>query len=101
MKNRIHYQRRGNIIVLTALLMIGLISFAAFAIDLGYLYAVRVELQRCADASAIAATWELIDKDGQAGTATTTGLTTKASTKASQFATLNLVANQAPALGSG
>jgi len=101
MKKRILNQRRGNIIVMTALLMTGLIAFAAFAIDLGYLYAVRVELQRCADASAIAATWELIDKDGKAGTATTAGLTTTASTKASQFANLNLVANSAPALGSG
>ena len=101
MKSRIHHQRRGNIIVVTALLMTGLIAFAAFAIDLGYLYAVRVELQRCADASAIAAAWELIDKNGQAGTATTTGLTTTASTKASQFAALNLVSNQAPGLGTG
>src|SRR5689334_11490741 len=101
MKSRIQHQRRGNIIVMTALMMTGLIAFAAFAIDLGYLYAVRVELQRCADASAIAAAWELIDKDGKAGTATTAGLTTTATTKASQFAALNLVGNQAPALGSG
>jgi Flp pilus assembly protein TadG len=101
MKSRIVHQRRGNIIVLTALMLTGLIAFAAFAIDLGYLYAVRVELQRSADAAAIAAAWELIDKDGKAGTQTATGLTTSASTKASQFAALNLVANQAPALGSG
>src|SRR6476659_8259597 len=101
MKTRIYQKRRGNIIVLTALMMTGLIAFAAFAIDLGYLYAVRVELQRCADASAIAATWELINKDGNVNTATATSLTTNASTKATQFANLNHVANEAPALGSG
>ncbi|HEY2415538.1 MAG TPA: TadG family pilus assembly protein [Pirellulaceae bacterium] len=101
MKSRIHHQRRGNIIVMTALMLTGVIAFAAFAVDLGYLYAVRVELQRCADASAIAAAWELIDKDGPAGTQTTTRLTTNASTKASQFAALNHVASEAPALGGG
>src|SRR4051812_27985726 len=101
MKSRIHHCRRGNIIVMTALMLTGVIAFAAFAVDLGYLYAVRVELQRCADASAIAAAWELIDKDGQAGTQTTTRLTTNANTKASQFAALNLVSSQAPGLGTG
>jgi hypothetical protein len=101
MKSRIQHQRRGNIIVMTALMLTGVIAFAAFAVDLGYLYAVRVELQRCADASAIAAAWELIDKDGAVGTQTSTRLTTNASAKASQYAALNHVASGSPGLGSG
>ena len=101
MKNRNHRRRRGNILALTALLMTALVGFLAFAIDLGYLYAVRVELQRAADSSAIAAAWELIDKDGQVGTQTTTGLASTASSKASQFAALNHVGSVAPTLGSG
>lgn len=100
MKNRIR-RRRGNILALTALLMTALVAFLAFAIDLGYLYAVRAELQRAADSSAIAAAWELIDKDGRVGTQTTTGLTSTASSKASQFAALNQVGSTAPTLGTG
>jgi hypothetical protein len=101
MKKRILHRRRGNILAMTALLMTVLIAFLAFAIDLGYLYAVRVELQRSADAAAIAAAWELIDKDGKAGTQTPVVLTSTATLKASQFAALNQVGNQAPQLGSG
>jgi Flp pilus assembly protein TadG len=95
---RSNSRRKGNVLVMTALLMTVLIAFLAFAIDVGYVYAVRAELQRSADAAAIAAAWELIDKDGKAGTQTTTGLTTTATGKASQFAALNKVGNDAPAL---
>jgi Flp pilus assembly protein TadG len=101
MKKRVHNRRRGNVLAMTALLMTALIAFLAFAIDLGYLYAVRVELQRSADSAAIAAAWELIDKDGKAGTQTPATLASTASTKASQFAALNQVGKAAPTLGSG
>ena len=60
--------RRGNVIVLSAFLMIGMMGMIAFAVDLGYLYNVRTEMQRAADASAIAACWELIDDDAVLGT---------------------------------
>src|SRR5262245_5200369 len=100
MKRRNARNRKGNVLAMTALLMTGLIAMLAFAIDLGYVYAVRVELQRSADAAAIAAAWELIDKDGKAGTQTTAGLSSTASSKAAQFAGLNRVANESPALAS-
>src|SRR5262245_35399537 len=67
MPRRNRHRRNGNILVMTALLMMTLMALLAFAIDLGYLYAVRTELQRSADSAAIAAAWELIDKEGQAG----------------------------------
>jgi len=91
-------RRRGNIVAMTAILMMVMIAFVALAVDIGYLYTVRNELQRSADAAAIAATWELIDKDGKAGTETADSLATSARTKAALFASLNKVGNQAPGL---
>src|SRR4051794_2300718 len=67
-------RRRGNIVAMTAVLMIVLIAFVALAVDVGYLYTVRNELQRSADAAAIAATWELINKDGNTSTQTADSL---------------------------
>jgi Flp pilus assembly protein TadG len=49
------FARRGTVLVLTVLLMISMIGVLAFALDLGYIVHVRTELQRTADASALAA----------------------------------------------
>src|SRR4051812_48501139 len=98
MKRRTKSRRRGNVLVLTAFLMTGMIALLAFAIDLGYAYSARTELQRTADAAAIAAAWDLIDTKGKPGTETTSGLTTTAKATASQFAGLNHVCADAPAL---
>lgn len=46
--------RRGAIVVFSAILMVVMFGFVAFALDLGYLCLVRTELQRTADASALA-----------------------------------------------
>jgi Flp pilus assembly protein TadG len=98
MKNTLA-RRRGNIVAMTAVLMIVLIAFVALAVDIGYLYTVRNELQRSADAAAIAATWELIDKDNQPpGTQTADTLAANARTKAAQYAALNKVAASSPGL---
>lgn len=53
--------RRGNVLILTALMMTSMIALLAFAVDLGYINLARAELQRTADSAAMAATWELID----------------------------------------
>jgi len=98
MKRRTTSRRRGNVLVLTAFLMTAMIALLAFAIDLGYAYTARTELQRAADAAAIAAAWDLIDKNGKPGTETVSGLTTTAKARASQFAALNMVCANAPAL---
>src|SRR5437762_13260176 len=91
-------RRRGSVLALTAVLMVVLIAFLAMAIDVGYLYTMRAELQRSADSAAIAATWELMDKNGKTGTETASSLTTSANSKAAKFAALNLVGNAAPGL---
>jgi Flp pilus assembly protein TadG len=91
-------RRRGNILALTAILMIVLIAFVALAVDVGYLYTVRNELQRSADAAAIAAAWELVDHDGNATNSNATNLTTSARSAAVQYAAFNKVGAEAPLL---
>jgi Flp pilus assembly protein TadG len=93
-------RRRGNIVLMTALLMVAMIGFVALAVDVGYLNAMRTDLQRSADAAAIAGAWELMNRDGQTGTETPSNLTTAATSKAGQFAGLNKVGNEAPGLAS-
>lgn len=51
--------RRGAVAVLAALLIIPLVAMVAFAVDYGYLLKVRTDLQRAADAAALAATQDL------------------------------------------
>lgn len=46
--------------VLAALLMVVLVGFLAFSVDYGYLLKIRTDLQRSADASALAAVQDLI-----------------------------------------
>jgi len=47
-------QRRAAVAVLTAVSLVMIFAFAAIAIDLGQMYAARAELQRAADAAALA-----------------------------------------------
>ena len=101
MKRRRFARRKGNILAMTALLMIAMMAFLAMAVDAGYLYAMRTDLQRSADAAAIAAAWELMDKNGQVGSETPSSLATSAECKAVQFAALNRIGADAPALGNG
>ena len=48
-------RRRGNIVVLSAFLLAAMVAMAAFAVDLGYIADAKNELQRSADAGALAA----------------------------------------------
>jgi Flp pilus assembly protein TadG len=50
--------RRGAISVLAALLAVVLLGMVAFAVDTGYILTNKQELQRTADAAAMAACWE-------------------------------------------
>ena len=95
---RTYARRRGNILALTAFMMVAMIAFIALAVDVGYLYTVRSELQRTADAAAIAAAWELCDRDGNASNSNATNLSTSARSRAVQFAALNKVGAESPLL---
>ncbi len=94
-----HHRRRGNILALTTVLMVVLIAFVALAVDVGYLYTMRNELQRTADAAAIAACWELCDTENESG-GNVANLSTSARDAAVQFAALNKVGNAVPGLAS-
>ncbi len=52
-------QRKGSVLTLTPLLIMLLCAMTAFAVDMGYMYVVRTQLQSAADASAMAACMEL------------------------------------------
>ena len=47
-------QRKGAVIVMVAVLLVVLLGCVALAVDIGYLYIARTELQRTADAAALA-----------------------------------------------
>jgi len=53
--NKSSARRRGNIVVLSAFLIAAMLAMAAFAVDLGYIADAKNELQRSADAGALAA----------------------------------------------
>jgi len=89
--------RKGNVLVLTTFSMVCLIALLALTVDLGYLKVARTELQRSADAAAMAAAWELIDDDALYGS-DSYYLEEEARTKAGQYAGLNTVTTQGPAL---
>ncbi len=92
-------KRRGNVLVLTAALMVVVLSMVAFAVDLGYLEVAKTELQRTADASAIAAAWELIRSETTSSTDMTAQISS-ARAKATQFAAANPVLTLAPSVDS-
>ncbi|HVX62329.1 MAG TPA: pilus assembly protein TadG-related protein [Pirellulales bacterium] len=91
--------RAGNVTVLSTLLMVVFMGMAAFAVDLGYLNNSKAELQRTADAAALAAAWNLVYK-GQPGTPIdlTSGIA-NARADAGAYASRNPVCSSAPAIG--
>ena len=54
-------RRRGTVVVLAALLLIGVMGIMALSIDSGYMYSMQGELQRSVDAAALAGAGELIE----------------------------------------
>ena len=59
-------RREGSILALSLFLLVTVFAILAFSIDLGYIYAMKSQMQRAADASALAAGWSLLD-DSRAG----------------------------------
>ncbi len=53
--------RRGAILVLSALLMVFLMGLLALSVDVGYMYTIRAELKRATDAAALAGVGTLIE----------------------------------------
>lgn len=63
-------KRRGAVVVLFAIMAIVFVGLVAFAVDYGYILSQKTDLQRAADAAALAAVQDLSpDADGDQGTA--------------------------------
>jgi Flp pilus assembly protein TadG len=60
MKRQRKRHRRGNVLVLTAIMMIIVVGMAAFALDIGCLEVAKTQLQAATDAAALAAGWSLV-----------------------------------------
>jgi len=94
----IRRKRKGNILVLSAFLMVMIMAMLAFAVDLGYLYVAREEMQRSADSAALAAAWELVDIGAMTGDSNAWVMEENARARAAQYASLNQVLRQSPGL---
>jgi hypothetical protein len=60
-KTAFHYRQRGQTIVLVAVTLVTLLAMAALAIDVVTLYVARGEMQRAADAAALAGAKAFVD----------------------------------------
>jgi len=97
-KSRTRNNRRGAVAVLACFLMIALLAMLAFAIDLGYLANSQAELQRSADAAALAACYELVYKGTPGDPVNLSTNVQNVPTVAGQYAALNHVCGSAPGL---
>jgi len=93
-------KRKGNILVLSAVLMVLIMAMLAFAVDLGYLYVAREEMQRSADSAALAAAWDLVDNGALTGDSNVYVMEESARARAVQYASMNQVLRQSPGLAS-
>ena len=92
MKTHRRQRREGTVLALTVFMLVGMFAVLAFAVDLGYLSVVRTELQRTADAAAIAAAWDLVDEDALTGEDCEWYTQYEVRQRACQYAALNKVA---------
>jgi hypothetical protein len=53
--------RRGNVLILTALMMIVMMALLAVSVDTGYMYTLNTQLKRQVDAAALAGAGELVN----------------------------------------
>jgi Flp pilus assembly protein TadG len=93
---RLRRNRDGSIAVLACFFMIVFVAMVAFAVDLGYMNMAHVELQRTADAAALAATWELIDNGPLQPQPDLSQEIANARAMAVTFAAANPICNQGP-----
>lgn len=95
------HDRRGTVAVLACLLMVALVGMLAFSVDLGYLANSRAELQRSADAAALAACYQLVYQGTPGTPVNLSSNVANAPKVASTYAALNHVCNSSPSLGGG
>lgn len=89
-------RRRGNAAAITLISIPVLLGCAALVIDTGNLYNVRSELQRSADAAALAGAWELLHDSRISQESETWDGIYQAREKAADYAARNPIQGQAP-----
>lgn len=90
--------RAGNVTVLAALLMIVFMGVVAFVVDIGYLSNSQAELQRTADAAAMAAAWDLVYKGVPGTPVNLSSNIVAANNDAVSYAASNRVCSASPSL---
>jgi Flp pilus assembly protein TadG len=88
--------RRGAITILAAILSIIMLGMVAFSVDVGYVLSVKEELQRTADAAALAAVWDYGDRMSNGENYILSEQSAREN--AQNFATSNTVGNNGPTL---
>src|SRR5207245_2417987 len=79
--------RRGAVLPLTAILVVFLVALVAFAVDMGWIMVVHVQMQSAADAASLAGAQQLLDPSYLKGTtATNTGSASDNAMKAANTA---------------
>jgi hypothetical protein len=103
--SRRRHHERGQTIILVAISLVSLLAMAALAIDIVTLYAARSEIQRAADAAALAAAKAIADSGittllltDPNFTTVQTWATTAATNQVNGMLQNNLIAGQAPTL---
>jgi len=91
-------KRSGNITVISVFAMVLMCVMTAFAFDIGHLLSVRTELQRSADAAALASCWELVDEAALRGDRSMNEAIADTRKIAIEYAALNIVGNKAPGI---
>lgn len=92
------HTRRGAVVVLVVVMMVLLLSMAAMTIDLGTLYVTRAELQRAADAAALAGVMDLLDEDVLSGQSYMADEIAAATASAVEYGGMNKVLQGYPAI---
>ena len=87
-----HASEQGSVLVFVAMFLVAVCAMAALAIDVGWLYLTRTELQSAADAAALAAAAQLVDEDIMSGGADLSDDIVSARDSAEEFALLNVAA---------
>jgi Flp pilus assembly protein TadG len=83
--------RRGTITILTAIFAIVVIGMVAFSVDIGYVLTAKEEMQRTADAAALATCWEYGQQLSVGQTAANASQSARST--ASDYASYNQVTN--------
>jgi len=91
-----HRSRRGSVATVVAVSLTVMMGFVALAVDVGLLYAVDDELQRAADAAALAGAEQLLDEDRLKGSPDLTAEMAAARLAASAIALRNKVYGAQP-----